>query len=254
MPRISRYSQAKHQREWVEASDEEHAAWKAARAEKRRQSAQSQGQPSERLETDDTPETPAAKPAARSKRTPGAKSQNGPLTPVLGLLSRFGAVACIRVTGAFTGGRHAMTPAEAISIAAPALRIVNRELGKRVRWVPKGGEHAHDIEQIGMGIGSWVLRGVTGADVSMPPHRAAPAQAATASATYAAPEPMPEPEAAPVSDASGGDIFAGSEPIGPSGAAPMRTAPSGPADAIRVPDSVWNMISPPETGLSAVMG
>lgn len=278
MPRISRYNHETHKLEWVEATPDEYAAWlagrKAARAKTdARKAASGASTPSSRGETlDDAAGGDAVRQAAQSaKSAPAPKPSAGPLTPLIGLLSRLGAIGLIRASGAVTVGRHPMTPPEAVSIAAPALRIVDRELGKRVKWTPKGGPNARDLEQIGTAVVSYVLRSLFGGAIPMPGPLAHAPTAATAPMPASA-EAFDDQEqeavasvgerAAPMPDES--DLFSGSEPLDRSGGAGGATAPAtsrgaaasdgrraGPPGAVAgVPESVWNALSPPEMGLA----
>lgn len=284
MPRISRYNRESHKLEWVDATPAEHEAWRAARAAKaaatraqatapagastrrgggKRASGRSRlsagAHESETLEdvTDD-----AVRQAAKSAGPP--KPTAGPLSPVLGLLSRFGAVALIRVSARLTVGKHPMTPPEAVSITAPALRIADRELGKRVKWTPKSGPNARDIEQIGTGLATYILRGMFGAGPQ--PVSAAGDNGNQTDENFVggtssdqAPDLTTSTAGPAPAAADDGDLFAGSEPVGKETSAASTPAArqqrtAGPPGAVSVPDSVWNQISPPERGLAEVMG
>lgn len=293
MPRISRYNHDIKRLEWVEASEEEHAAWKAARAKKvggpgasRARSHHKRPAAATATETLEGPESAAdaIREAAKASGAKGRKPSpgNGPLTPVVSLFSRLGGIVLIRGTHTLTGGRHTMTPAEAISIAAPAIRILNKELGKRIHYTPKvGGEYAAEIERIGTGVASWVLRGIakaTGTPVEVEPHTTDTRASAQARPAQPAPVPQPDlvdmalsPETVQAPEDDTADLFAGSEPIpmgaggsgprsvaGPSPSRPAVTsagrASAPPGAMLGVPESVWNSVSTPDIGLAEVMG
>lgn len=296
MPKISRYNHDTHALEWVDATQDEYEAWRTARAEKAAETRRTKIAPAGRAakggkrhsgstsrpagatasasdgdtDTLDDATGEAIRQAAKGAGKP--KASGGPLTPIIGLVSRLGAIGLISVTARLTAGKHPMTPPEAISIAAPALRIADRELGKRVRWAPKNGPNTRDLEQMGTGLVTYVLRSLFGGAVPMPGPMPNPAQSpeAAMAASQTAPAPAREyfsEDVATAPDAADeSDLFSGSEPVGkgaahasvpgsvraePGGGGGERSA--GPPGAVRVPDAVWNQLSTPEIGLAEVM-
>lgn len=274
MPRISRYNRDTHKLEWVDATEAEAEEWRAKRRAKasagaipkggskarkgragRRSPAEAAPHEHETLEDIGT-EAAASVGAAAGK----PKASGGPLAPVIGLLARLGGIGLIRVTATLTAGRHPMSPAEAMSVATPALRIVDRELGKRVKFRAAGGPNAADAGRIGMGITSWILRGMAGAQTA--PAQSAPMyQPAPAMQAEPAPDLAAEPDLAASDAADDGDLFSGSEPVAQGARAAVGSTPAiaqrpaaGPPGAVRnVPESVWNQLSPTDIGLAEVM-
>lgn len=279
--RISRYNHDTHRIEWVDASEAEHAAWKAARGSGagrqrkwRQRPAQERTEPLEAdtsgrgpVTTDKPPLSGGTKQARGSGRKPNPGT--GPLTPIIGLAARLLSIGVSACANLLTGGRHPMTGQEAVSIGAPAARILNRWLGKHISWVPSvGGEYSAELERIGTGLASWGLRGIARATNAADAEAQAAQQPIRPQVVSQFVADMAEP--APDMADDGADLFSGSEPVAagagsvpaaglsagprPIGAPIMPERPvSGPAGALSVPDSVWNSLSPGDIGLAGAM-
>lgn len=260
MPRISRYNYDLRRLEWVDATPEEHAAWKAKRAAKAKMtraehSASAGTSTTETLEPGDgATESPPVE-ATGPKRKGGPNTRPASiLAPALPRMAQALSGIVRSVTGQVSRGRAPMTIQEAAYIAVPTVRIADRTVAKWVRKSAKVTENQEDAAIIAVTLLMWLLGWVISSLTNAPrqPVTAMPQMTADvfAGSEPSGPAPAPMRAAPTVPQSDDGDLFAGSEPLATSADTATAPVPRQQADPRQAAQSeqLWAVISPTDYG------